>query len=526
MSRIKYPIGIQTFEIIRKEGYLYVDKTQFIHQLVSTGKYYFLSRPRRFGKSLFISTLEAFFKGRRELFDGLAIDSLDWDWQEYPVIHIDLNGKEYREEIHLEQSLNENLIQYENQLGYSGEGKAADERLRTLIRTMQEKTGRNVVVLIDEYDQPILRALDDRELYEKFRSKLQAFYAGIKTMDRYIQFAMLTGISKFSKVSIFSGLNNLRDISLNLTYNSICGITEKELTGYFSQSMSEMAVSQNVSSEEIHAQLKRNYDGYHFAAEGEDVYNPFSLLNTFADMKISDYWFATATPNYLIRLLERSNFPIPEMDGYKCHESLLTGSDIYLIDPIPIFFQSGYLTIKGYNSRFNEYVLGFPNSEVTEGFSVFLMNSYMHDRTAAFKINDFVKDVESGRADGFMKQLQSFTADIPYDHITDGEKKRLTKGIKEVHYKNVMYVVFKLMGFYTHTEWRTSDGRIDMVVETSNYVYVMEFKIDSTPEAALKQIDEKEYTLPFRTSGKKIFKIGANFSTRSRRLSKWLIEAE
>lgn len=527
MSRIKYPIGIQTFETIRTEGYLYVDKTSYIHELVSTGQYYFLSRPRRFGKSLLISTIEAFFKGKRELFKGLAIDYLEWDWMEYPVIHIDLNGKEYREEIHLEQSLNENLIRYENLLGYTGEGKTADERLRTLIREMHDKSGRNVVVLIDEYDQPILRALDNRALYDNFRSKLQAFYSGLKSMDRYIRFAMLTGITKFSKVSIFSGLNNLRDISLNKTYNSLCGITEKELTDYFSQSISHMADSQGVSTDEIHSLLKHNYDGYHFSADGEDVYNPFSLLNTFADMKISDYWFATATPNYLVRLLERSNFPIPEIDGYKCHESLLTGSDIYLKDPIPILFQSGYLTIKDYDEEFNEYTLGFPNVEVSKGFSNFLMKSYLHgsDNATSF-ITSFIKDVRSGAVDDFMKGLQAFTAGIPYDHIFYGDKKSISKTIMEVHYKNVMYIVFKLMGFHTHTEWRTSDGRIDMLVETDNYIYIMEFKIDSSPEEALRQINDKDYALPLRSSGKKIFKIGANFSTRTRRLSKWLVEED
>ncbi len=524
MSNRKYPIGIQSFENIRRDGYIYVDKTAFIFQLVSSGKYYFLSRPRRFGKSLLLSTIEALFKGKRELFKGLAIDSLNWDWQEYPVIHLDLNGKEYQEEIHLDQALNENLYIHERLYGCDNKNLPVDERFRELIRTIFSQTGRQVVVLIDEYDQPILRTLQDEILREKFCSKLQAFYSSLKTMDQYVKFAMLTGISKFSKVSIFSGLNNLRDISLSPAYNSICGISEKELTEYFEESISEMADVQNLSLDEMHALLKRNYDGYHFAAYGEDIYNPFSLLNTFVDNVISDYWFATGTPDSLVRLLKRSNFPIPEMDGYVCQESKLTGSDIYLSDPIPIFYQSGYLTIKDYNKEFEEYTLGFPNREVSKGFADLLMNSYMHDsENASVFIADFVKDVRAGKAEDFMKRLKSFTAGIPYDHIKIERNKSGIKSVKEAHFQNVIYILFKLMGFYTHTEWHTSDGSIDMIVETSHYIYILEFKVDSSPGKAMQQIDDKEYFLPFLTSGKKIIKIGANFSSRTRRLSNWKI---
>ncbi len=527
MSKIKYPIGIQTFENIRKDGYIYVDKTEYVYQLVDTGKYYFLSRPRRFGKSLLLSTIEAFFKGRRDLFSGLAIDKLEWDWKEYPVVHIDFNGKEYREDAHLEQVLNENLSIYEKKYGYTNDGREADERLRTLIRTIFEQTGLPVVVLVDEYDQPLLRSLHDKDLSERFRSKLQAFYSGIKTMDSYIRFGMLTGVSRFSKVSIFSGLNNLQDLSIDPDFNSICGISESELSDYFGLSMKEMSEKLGISLEQLHDKLKYNYDGYHFAAYGEDIYNPFSLLNTFKTNKFGSYWFATGTASSLFDVLNLSSVPISDLEGYRCSETFLTGADIFLTDPVPYFFQTGYLTIKKYDSEYSEYTLGFPNKEVSQGFNDLVMKSYLRKSEPSTLINDFVRDVRSGKAEDFMKKLQSFTAGIPYDLIKkqkeDIDHESGIIGGHEVHYHNMMYVIMKLMGFYTQTEMKTSDGRIDMVIETQDYVYVMEFKIDKKPEEALKQINEKEYTLAFSTLGKKLFKIGASFSTKTRRLSGWII---
>lgn len=530
MSEIKYPIGIQTFsEIIRGE-YLYVDKTAYAHSLVNQGKYYFLSRPRRFGKSLLLSTLDALFRGRRELFRGLAIDSLDWDWEEYPVMHFDFSGKEYTEEDHFDRIVNESLSRWEEQYGCEGTSRDVDERFRTVIRSAYEKTGKQVVILVDEYDQPLLKTLHDDGKRDHFRSRMQTFYSVMKTMDSCIKFGMLTGVTRFSKVSVFSGLNNLNDISLDSQFNSICGISEKELQEYFAGSIADMAASVGVEAEELHSQLKRNYDGYHFSQDGEDIYNPFSLLNTFYKRKLGQYWYASGTPTFLVKQIERSDYSIPELDECHCTEGQLTGSDVYLRDPVPLLYQTGYLTIKGYDSEFMEYILGYPNREVAIGFAESLLVSFTEAPGSQTLVSRFVRDVRSGRADDFMKKLQSFTADISYDLIkrekTSEEERTSAAGVRgsyEAHYQNVMYVLFKLMGFYTHTEYKTSNGRIDMTVETPDYLYLMEFKIDGSADEAMKQIDDKEYALAFRHRGKRIIKIGASFDTRSRRLSEWKI---
>lgn len=517
MEEIKYPIGIQSFESLIKGKYIYVDKTAIVHKLVSENKYYFLSRPRRFGKSLLLSTIEALFKAKRHLFEGLAIDSLPWEWEEHEVLHLDLNVRHYLDDSSLVSILARHLCEWESKYGITPGNDIPEDRFVAVIKKAYELSGRGVVILIDEYDKPLLSTLHDKEKQEYYRSLLQAFYGVLKSLDSYIKFGMLTGVTRFSKVSVFSGLNNLRDISLEPPFNSICGVSESELTSYFSESISRMANIEKKSATAIHEELKRNYDGYHFAASGEDMYNPFSILSTFANMRFSSYWFATGTPTFLVKLLEQSNFSIPELEDYKCSEDSLTGSDIYLTDPVPVFYQSGYLTIKGYDHEFAEYTLGFPNKEVAGGFSRFLMKSYLKSGDPTSALNNFVREVRAGHADKFMEKLQSFLADIPYDHI---------RGDKEIHYENVMYLIMKLMGFHTSTEYRTSDGRIDMVIRTPDYIYVLEFKLDGTPEEALDQINRKEYALPFRIAGKTIYKIGASFSSKTHRMSGWKIERE
>jgi len=530
MSNLKYPVGLQSFEKIRNGGYLYIDKTKYIHSIVCNEAYFFLSRPRRFGKSLLLSTIEALFKGKRELFKGLAIDSLDWDWEPHEVLHLDLNVRNYIDDDSLKTIIERHLEEWEGNYEITPKNDILEDRFITVIKKAYEISGKGVVILIDEYDKPLLAKLSDKQLQTRYRKQLQAFYGVLKSLDDYIRFGMLTGVSRFSKVSIFSGLNNLNDISLLPQYNCLCGISETELSKYFKEGMGTMAKTQNLNVEDIHHKLKENYDGYHFASSGEDIYNPFSVLSTFANQKFSSYWFATGTTSNLIEILENATFSIPELEGYRCNESMLTGSDIYLINPVPLFYQTGYLTIKDYDTRFNQYIMGFPNKEVSEGFSDFLMNSYMRGRNSAMLISEFILDVEAGRAEDFMKKLKSFTAGIPYDLITDGKTKNYDdegiQGDKEIHYQNVMYVVMKLMGFYTHTEYKTSDGRIDMIIETSNYLYLLEFKIDSTPEKALQQINDKDYALPFRISDKKVIKIGASFNTEKRRLTNWIIQDE
>lgn len=385
------------------------------------------------------------------------------------------------------------------------------------------------MILVDEYDKPIVGTITDRKLQDEHRNLLQSFYGVLKSLDPFIKFGMLTGISKFSKVSIFSGLNNLEDISLQPQYNAICGITEKELSSYFRQSMEEMARSENVGVDEIHNQLKANYDGYHFAYTDEDIYNPFSLLNTFKSKMLGSYWLATGTTSSLLDVLNVNSYKIQDLKGCRATATMLNGADIFLTDPIPFFFQTGYLTIKGYDREFKEYILGFPNREVAEGFNDLVLKTWMRRSEPTAIVSEFVRDVRSGKADEFMNKLQTFFAGIPYDHATGSRQEDEQYGIrgdKEIHYQNVMFVIMSLMGFYTHTEYRTSNGRIDMLVETAEYIYVMEFKIDSSAEAAMRQINEKGYATPFGNSHKNIIKIGANFDTLTRRLDDWIIEQD
>lgn len=524
MSITKYPIGIQTFEIIRTENYLYVDKTRYLYELVSKGEYYFLSRPRRFGKSLMLSTLEALFRGKRHLFKGLAIDSLYTDWQPYEVLHLDLNAREYTKSDSLHTILGRHLDEWEEKYGIAPKNDIAEDRFIAVIKKAFLLSGRRVVILVDEYDKPLISTIGNTELQEKFRSQLQAFFGVLKSLDQYIRFGMLTGVSRFSKVSVFSRLNNLHDISLVGKYNSICGITETELSEYFQKSICEMAEATGTTEEQLHSALKMNYDGYHFSARGEDVYNPFSLLLTFSNQEFGSYWLATGTSSSLLKALDINTYPLQDLENYRCSEKVLSGADIFLSDPVPFFFQTGYLTIKGYDPEFKEYTLGFPNKEVAEGFNDLVLKAWCRDFDPSTLLVDFVKDVRKAKVESFMTKLQSFFADIPYDHSILRKKDYRSPKLYERHYQNVMYVIMKLMGFYTHTEYRTSSGRIDMMVETSDYIYVMEFKIDSTPEKAIEQINQKSYSLPFLHSNKKVFKIGANFDTASRTLSGWVVE--
>ncbi|MCM1490965.1 MAG: ATP-binding protein [Muribaculum sp.] len=528
MSRVKYPIGIQTFEKIREGNYLYVDKTRYIHELASSDSYYFLSRPRRFGKSLTISTLLALFEGKRELFKGLAIDSLEWNWKKHEVLHLDLNVKFYEDKTSLVSILDRHLREWEEKYEIIPNSDAYENRFVEIIKKAYSVFGRGVVILVDEYDKPLLATIGDPELQNYYRKQLQGFYGVLKSMDPYIRFGMITGVSRFSKVSIFSALNNLKDISLSNKYNAICGITESELSEYFAEGIREMAAEEGVSVAQLHESLKSNYDGYHFSGKGKDIYNPFSILNVFSDLQFGSYWLATGTTSSLLEVLNVNTYPLQELEGCKATENMLNGADIFLSDPIPFFFQTGYLTIKDYNPEFKRYTLGFPNREVTEGFNDLVLRTWMRKDNPATFVEDFVNDVRDGKAEAFMEKIKYFFAGIPYDHAKGdkAEKEDEENGIcgsREVHYQNVLYVIMKLMGFYTNTEYRTSNGRIDMVVQTSEYVYVMEFKIDSSAQAALDQIEEKGYADPFRITGKKIFRIGANFNTKTRRLSDYII---
>ena len=525
---MKLPIGIQDFEKIRTGGYLYIDKTEQVYRLASEGSYYFLSRPRRFGKSLLLSTIKALFLGKRELFKGLAIDKKeDWDWAIHPVLHLDLNTEKYDSKEKLENLLNDFLVKEEAKYGRQESETSLGLRFQGIIQRACEKTGQRVVILVDEYDKPMLQAIGNKELQDEYRGTLKGFYGALKSMDGCIRFAMLTGVTKFGKVSVFSDLNNLRDISLDYNYYDICGITGQELFMYFSELIDALAQRNKLTREECIEKLRRMYDGYHFDEDSPGIYNPFSVLNTFLARKFGSYWFETGTPTYLVELLKRHYYNLEEMSKSEVTADVLNSIDAESHDPIPVIYQSGYLTIKGYDKEFQMYRLGFPNQEVEEGFIKYLAPFYLDNREerSVFDIRSFTSDVREGNIEQFLSRLKSLFASAPYDSV---------KGDKENHFQNMMWVVFKMMGFYSQTEYHTSDGRIDLLLETPKYRYIMEFKLDGTAEEALRQIKDKNYQLQFfadslahvdgQGGAKHTYIVGVNFSKETRTIDKWLVE--
>ncbi len=508
------PIGVQDFEKLRKGDYLYVDKTALIYQLVSTGCYYFLSRPRRFGKSMLLSTLHAYFSGKKELFEGLAIEKLEKDWTTYPVLHLDLNVGEYRTEDDLRNKLDVELDSWEQLYGKNAVEKTLGSRFEGVIRRAYEKTGLRVVILVDEYDKPVLQTIENEELQATYRSILKGFYGALKSMDRCIKFAFLTGVTKFGKVSVFSDLNNLEDISLDRPYATICGITDEEIDTVFAPYVQRLAEVTGRSHDDVRNELRVQYDGYHFVYNSVAVYNPFSLLNTFKKNEFKNYWFETGTPSYLVYLLKKHKYNLEQMSKVECDADVLNSVDSQSTNPIPVIYQSGYLTIKDYDPEFGLYQLGFPNKEVEDGFLKFLLPSYASiDKTqTAFVITNFVKDIRAGKVDEFFKRLSSLFADTPYELVKDLEN----------HYQNVLFIVTKLMGFYVKAEYHTSEGRIDLVLQTPDYTYVMEFKLNGTAEEALAQINDKNYTLPFVADGRRLIKVGVNFSSTTRNIERWI----
>lgn len=516
MALQNLPIGIQNFEKIREGNYLYVDKTALVYKLVSTGSYYFLSRPRRFGKSLLLSTLHSYFDGRRDLFEGLAISELEQKWEKCPVLHLDLNAQKYESPEALEDILDNALTQWEALYGSRDSERSLSLRFLGIIQRAFEKTGKRVAILIDEYDKPMLQAIGNEALQESFRSTLKAFYSALKSGDQYIRFAMLTGVTKFGKVSVFSDLNNLKDISMRKDFHEICGITETELRHDFVAYIERMASELDVSDEELLKEMARLYDGYHFSAGQPGIYNPFSVLNAFDANAFGSYWFETGTPTYLVHLLRMQNYSLERMADEYATEDVLNSVDVASTNPIPVIYQSGYLTIKGYDPRFRTYRLGFPNAEVEEGFFRFLLPYYtsLSQIETPFHIQKFVDEIESGKPEAFLARLKSFFSDTPYELVKDCEN----------HYQNVLFILFKLLGVYVRAEYHTSRGRIDMVLQSHDYTYVMEFKLDGTAEEALRQITDKEYPLPFTTDGTTVFRIGLNFSSSTRNIEKWQIE--
>ena len=506
---MKYPIGIQNFGEIRRGRYAYVDKTALMYKMVDEGKYYFLSRPRRFGKSLMVSTLEAFFSGKKELFEGLYAGSADWDWQEYPILHLDLNAEKFDTAEALTHVLDDFLARHEQRYGKSETERSPGLRFQGVIRRACEQTGRQVVILIDEYDKPLLQAIGNEELQNEYRYTLKAFYGVLKSCDACIKFAFLTGVTKFGKVSVFSDLNNLKDISMLPQYTAICGITEQELHICFDDGVRELAANNGLTQEECYARLKRDFDGYRFNEyTDEGIYNPFSVLNTLDSRVFRDYWFETGTPSFLIHQLKKTCYPLENMTVEEVATDTLNSIDVMDDNPLPLLYQSGYLTIRSYDSRFDTYTLGFPNREVEQGFIKYLLPFYspkVTDRNR-FSIKQFTLDVQGGRAEAFMQRLEDFFATGDYEVVGKAEK----------YFQNTLYVFFRLLGFYVDVVRHTANGRMDTVIQTPEYIYILELKIDRTAAEALQQIEDKGYARPFEGDRRTLFKIGVNFSTATK----------
>ena len=530
----KLPVGIQSFEKLRTDKYLYVDKTEHLFRLILTSSPYFLSRPRRFGKSLFLSTLAAYFLGKKDLFQGLYIEKAEEEraksegsepWTGYPVLYLDFNMGRYD----LPDSLNESLEYFlraeETRFGIQENDLSFGKRFAFLIQTAYEKTGKKVVILVDEYDKPLLQTMYVNEaLNEEFRSTLKSFYSVLKTCDQYIRFSFLTGVTKFSKISIFSDLNNLQDISLHESYSSICGITEKELHLTFKPEIEALAEKEKISYESCVELLKKRYDGYLFAGVGESVYNPFSILNVFSANNAGSYWFATGTPTFLVNYLKDAYYNIPDLDGnVELDEAGLADYRADTKNPLPILFQAGYLTIKEYIREAALYRLGFPNDEVRYGFLKNLLPDYTSLRTdqTASSVWRFVEDVKAGNVDGFMERMKSIIAGIPYDNLPKEKLK-----LREQNYQTAVYLIFKLMGQFVETEIHCAAGRADCIVHTADTIYIFEFKLDGNGSSAdaIAQIKEKGYAVPFKSSGKKIVLIGSSFDEKERTIKDWKTE--
>ena len=516
-GRRKLPIGNSNFLTV-VESSVFVDKSMLIADVLDGDSSVTLyCRPRRFGKSLLISTLEAYFQGKKELFAGLAVERLEKDWIKYPILHLDLNIEKYDTLESLDNILEKSLTAWEKLYGAEPSERSFSLRFAGIIERACKQAGQRVVILVDEYDKPMLQAIGNEELQKKFRDTLKPFYGALKTMDGCIKFAFLTGVTKFGKVSVFSDLNNLDDISMRKDYVEICGVSDQEIHENLETELHEFADARGITYDRLCTELKDCYDGYHFTHNSIGIYNPFSLLNAFKYKEFGSYWFETGTPTYLVKLLKKHHYDLERMAHEETDAQVLNSIDSESTNPIPVIYQSGYLTIKGYDERFGIYRLGFPNREVEEGFIRFLLPFYanVNKVESPFEVQKFVREVETGDYDSFFHRLQSFFADTTYEVIRE----------QELHYENVLFIVFKLVGFYTKVEYHTNDGRIDLVLQTEKFIYIMEFKLNGTAEEALQQINDKRYALPFEADGRKLFKIGINFSEKTRNIEKWVVES-
>ena len=510
----KYPIGIQTFSEIRERNYLYIDKTQYLVDFIDKGyKYVFLSRPRRFGKSLFASMIHAYYEGRKDLFEGLAMGEYEKDWVKHPVLHFDMSAAKHMDKDMLERYLADMLTDQEAVFGYKSEKQDPNIRLKDLVVTANRLTGRKVALIIDEYDAPLLDVVHEELNLVALRRAMQNFYSPIKSLDPYLEFVFLTGITKFAQLSIFSELNNLFNISMYDKYSAICGISSEELHTQMLPDVERLAEHLHLSVDETFERLKRKYDGYHFSKNSEDVYNPFSLIKALASGDIGDYWFDSGTPTYIIKLLQKYNVGLRDLTGQDAGVSDFDVSPENMTTALPLLYQSGYLTIKAYDEEFQIYTLGFPNDEVKYGFLNFVTPFYtpVAETETSFYIGKFIRELREGDPDAFLTRLRAFFAGIPYE-LNDRTER---------HYQTVFYLVFKLMGQFSEAEVRSAKGRADAVVKTDDYIYVFEFKLDGSADEALAQIDNRGYLIPYTADDRKLVKIGVNFDPKERNIGEW-----
>ena len=508
MARKLYPIGIQTFERIRKEDKFYIDKTEYVYRMTHTdGTYFFLSRPRRFGKSLLVSTFKSYFEGKKELFEGLAIEKLEKEWNEYPVLHFSLAGGKHMEKEQLDQYLLYILKENEDRFGVDYDSPAPNVRLLNLIRTVTAKTGKQAVVLIDEYDAPLLDVAHEKEKLDVLRNTMRNFYSPLKDCEPLLRFVFLTGITKFSQLSIFSELNNIKNVSMDEPYAGICGITKEELLTQMSDDIDALAEHLELSREETIQELKDHYDGYHFTWPSPDVFNPYSLLNCFADGKLKAYWFGSGTPTYLIEKMREFHVLPSQLGKVRAKASSFDAATERMTSLTPLLYQSGYLTIKDYEKKIDVYTLDFPNKEIEVGLFDSLLPGYLGSEidTGRVVIADISSYINSGKMDEALQMLADFLETIPYCDNTNYEG----------HYQQMFYIIFALLTDYNIiVEQHTAKGRIDITMETADTIYVMELKFNKSAQEALDQINDKHYAQAFSLKNKEIVKVGLNFSVK------------
>ena len=514
-----YPVGIQTFERIRKENKLYIDKTEYIYRMThSGGCYFFLSRPRRFGKSLLVSTFESYFSGKKELFEGLAIEKLEQEWMEYPVLHFDMSGGKHMEKEQLEDYLSNRLEAEERKWGTTHSKRGVNDRLTELITTAYEISGKQVVVLIDEYDAPMLDVAHERKTLDELRNVMRNFYSPLKMCEPMLRFVFLTGITKFSQVSIFSELNNIKNISLDDEYAGVCGITKEELLTQMSEDIDVLAEAQEMTREETIAKLKENYDGYHFSPASPDVFNPYSLLNCFDDKNFGAYWFSSGTPTYLINMLRKFKVLPAKIGRSLARSSAFDAPTENLKTITPLLYQSGYITIKGYDKMSQLFTLDLPNKEIKVGLFESLLPYYlegMYAEEGDVAIAQMSVLIRQGDMDGALRLLQEFLGTVPYCNNTNYEG----------HYQQVLFIIFTLLThFVVDVEVHTPNGRVDVVMETEDTLYLIELKLNKSAQAAMQQINLKQYDQRFARCGKSIVKVGVNFDAKKGNIEDWTIE--